>query len=67
MFEPRLLPISGTAEGVIAVARGFSLAFFDSELRGGSAAAFGTVAAPTDVQVTVYPLESHRQGANPAA
>jgi len=67
MFEPRLLPIGETAEEVIAVARGFSLAFFDSELRGGSAAAFGTVAAQTDVHVTVYPLESHRQGADPAA
>ncbi|MEO7296874.1 MAG: hypothetical protein ABIZ57_12125, partial [Candidatus Limnocylindria bacterium] len=61
MFEPRLLPISGTAEEVIAVARSFSLAFFDSELRGGSTAAFGTVAAPTDVQVTVYPLKNANQ------
>jgi len=56
MFVPRLLPIPGTAEHVIAMARGFTLAFFDSELRGASASAFETVNAPTDVQVFVYPL-----------
>jgi dienelactone hydrolase len=57
MFEPRLVPTANTADGVVAIARGFSRAFFDHELRGAPRSAFGSVTAPLDVQVYVYPLE----------
>lgn len=56
-FEPRLLPTANTADAVMTVARGFTLAFFDHEMRGMSRATFGSVTAPVDVQVYVYPLE----------
>ena len=57
MFEPRVVPTASTADGVITIARGFSLAFFDHELRGAPRGVFGSVSAPLDVQVYVYPLE----------
>lgn len=56
MFRPRVLPVASTADDVITVARGFTLAFFDHTLRGARREVFGTVTAPTDVQVFVYPL-----------
>ena len=57
MFEPRVVPMASTADGVITIARGFSRAFFDHELRGAPRGVFGSVNAPLDVQVYVYPLE----------
>ena len=57
MFEPRVVPTASTADGVITIARGFSRAFFDHELRGAPRGVFGSVTAPLDVQVFVYPLE----------
>jgi dienelactone hydrolase len=56
MFRPRLLPAAVTADDVVTVARGFSLAFFDHVLRGAPRDVFGTVNAATDVQVFIYPL-----------
>ena len=56
MFRPRLLPFDGTADDVVTVARGFSLAFFDRTLRDAPQERFGSVNAPTDVLVFVYPL-----------
>jgi hypothetical protein len=33
-FEPRALPLDGTADAVLTIERGFTLAFLDHELRG---------------------------------
>jgi hypothetical protein len=41
---------------VLAIERGFVLAFLDHELRGEPQSVFGAVTAPTDVQVSIYPL-----------
>jgi hypothetical protein len=41
---------------VLSVMRGFVRAFLDRELRGAPGSVFGTVPAPTDVQVSVYPF-----------
>jgi hypothetical protein len=57
MFRPRLLPTAMTADDVIGVTRGFSVAFFDHVLRGEPRTAFARVDARTDVLVSVYPLE----------
>ena len=57
-FRPRLLPISGTADAVTTVARGFTLAFLEHTLRNAPRTLFGQVEAPTDVFVSVYPLVS---------
>jgi dienelactone hydrolase len=56
LFRPRLLPVSGLAEHVTTITRGFTLAFLDHTLRGAPRDAFGEVDAQTDVQVFVYPL-----------
>lgn len=56
MFRPRVLPTAVTADDVITVTRGFSLAFFDHTLRDAPREGFGQIDAPTDVQVFVYPL-----------
>jgi dienelactone hydrolase len=56
MFRPRLLPAVGTADDVITVARGFTLAFFEHTLRDAPREVFSGLSAPTDVQVYVYPL-----------
>ena len=56
-FHPRLIPTDTTIDAVLAVERGFTLAFFDHALRGAPQEVFGTVNAPTDVLVNVYPLE----------
>jgi hypothetical protein len=53
---PPIHPLAGTAEHVITVTRGFSLAFFDHTLRDAQVSAFSSVDAPTDVRVFVYPL-----------
>jgi dienelactone hydrolase len=55
-FRPRLAPIDGTADEVLAIERGFALAFFDRVLRDAPQTVFGAVNAPTDVIVEVYPL-----------
>ena len=55
-FEPRVLPVDGTADAVLTIERGFTLAFLDHELRGAPESRFGSVAAATDVSVMVYPL-----------
>ena len=55
-FNPRALPLDGTSDAVLAIERGFVRAFLDHELRGEPESVFGTVAAPIDVQVSVYPL-----------
>ncbi|HEX2222409.1 MAG TPA: hypothetical protein VHK06_07770 [Candidatus Limnocylindria bacterium] len=62
LFRPRLTPIAGTPDDVMTVARGFTLAFFDHVLRGAPQEVFGTVEAPTDVQVFVYPLRRTGSG-----
>jgi dienelactone hydrolase len=56
LFHPRATPLPSSADEVIAVARGFVLAFFDHELRGAPRTVFSKVVAPVDVQVFVYPL-----------
>lgn len=56
-FEPRLLPVEGTADAVLRVSRGFAVAFFDHVLRGAPRSVLGEVDAPTDVRVEVYPLQ----------
>jgi dienelactone hydrolase len=55
-FNPRVLPWDGPADAVLTVERGFTLAFLDHELRGAPETVFRGVDAPTDVQVSVYPL-----------
>jgi alpha-beta hydrolase superfamily lysophospholipase len=55
-FEPRPLPVDGTADAVLTIERGFTLAFLDHELRGAPESRFRSVAAATDVSVMVYPL-----------
>ena len=55
-FAPRALPLEGDADHTLRVARGFVAAFFDHELRGAPRTVFGSVDAPTDVLVEVYPL-----------
>ena len=59
-FRPRILPIASEADDVITVSRGLSRAFFDHTLRGAPVTVFNGLAAPTDIQVFVYPLLSHR-------
>lgn len=56
-FQPRLLPIAGTADDVMTVTRGFLVAFLDQALRGAPQEVWGEVEAPTDVLVEVYPLQ----------
>ncbi len=55
-FEPRLAPVDGTADHVLALERGFVGAFLDHTLRGAPATVFSELAAPADVYVEVYPL-----------
>jgi pimeloyl-ACP methyl ester carboxylesterase len=55
-FQPRLLPLEGTADAVMTVTRGFLVAFLDHTLRGAPQEVLGEVHAPTDVLVEVYPL-----------
>ena len=55
-FQPRLLPIAGTADDVMTVSRGFVLAFLDHTLGEAPQDLLGEVSAPTDVLVEVYPL-----------
>ncbi len=55
-FQPRLLPLEGTADAVMTVTRGFLVAFLDHALRDAPQSVFGEVRAPTDVLVEVYPL-----------
>lgn len=55
-FEPRALPVDGTADAVLTIERGFTLAFLDHELRGAPESRFRSVAASTNVSVMVYPL-----------
>ena len=59
-FRPRLLPISNMADDVITVTRGLSLAFFDHTLRSAPVTVFDGLAAPTDIQILVYPLIGRR-------
>jgi hypothetical protein len=56
-FQPRLLPLEGTADAVMTVTRGFLVAFLDHTLRGAPREVLGDVHAPTDVLVEVYPLQ----------
>jgi hypothetical protein len=55
-FEPRLAPLDGTPDHVLAIERGFVRAFFDHALRGAPRSVLGEIAAPMDVFVEVYPL-----------
>ncbi len=55
-FVPRLLPLDGDADRTLRVTRGFAVAFLDHVLRGAPQATLGTVDAPTDVLLEVYPL-----------
>ena len=59
-FRPRVLPTSNTADDVITVTRGLSLAFFDHTLRSAPVTVFDGLAAPTDIQILVYPLIGRR-------
>lgn len=45
-FQPRLLPIAGTADDVMTVTRGFLVAFLDQALRGGAAGGVGRGRGP---------------------
>jgi dienelactone hydrolase len=56
LFRPGINPFHRTADGVIAVTRGFSRAFFDHVLLGRPEKAMGDLEAPVDVYVNVYPL-----------
>ncbi len=56
-FQPRLLPLEGTADAVMKVTRGFLIAFLDHSLRGASREVLGDVHAPTDVLAEIYPLQ----------
>lgn len=56
-FQPRILPMEGTADAVMTVTRGFLLAFLDHTLLGAPQEVWGGVRAPTDVLVEVYPLQ----------
>ena len=60
MFRPRILPTASEADDVITVSRGLSRAFFDHTIRGAPVTVFSGLAAPTDIQVFVYPLLSRR-------
>jgi dienelactone hydrolase len=55
-FRPRILPIPNTAGDVTTVSREISRAFFDHALRGAPVTVFRSLAAPTDIQIYVYPL-----------
>jgi pimeloyl-ACP methyl ester carboxylesterase len=55
-FVPRLAPLDGTPDAVLTIERGFALAFLDHVLRGAPVSRFGSVTAPSDVEVSVYPL-----------
>jgi dienelactone hydrolase len=55
-FRPRLAPVDGIADEVLAIERGFALALFDRVLRDAPQTVFGAVNAPTDVIVEIYPL-----------
>jgi dienelactone hydrolase len=56
LFKPGINPFGRTSDGVIAVTRGFSRAFFDHVLLGRPQKALGELQAPVDVYVNVYPL-----------
>jgi alpha-beta hydrolase superfamily lysophospholipase len=56
MFRPRLLPTATAAEDAITVSRGITVAFFDHALRDAPTTVFSGLAAPTDIQIFVYPL-----------
>jgi dienelactone hydrolase len=58
MFRPRVLPTATTADEVTTVSRGLVGAFFDHTLRDGPLTAFRGLAAPTDIEIYVYPLTS---------
>jgi dienelactone hydrolase len=60
MFRPRLLPTQNNADDVVTVSRGLSRAFFDHTLRDAPITVFGGLAAPTDIQIHVYPLVGRR-------
>jgi hypothetical protein len=51
-----VLPLDGDADRTLRVTRGFAVAFLDHVLRGAPEAVLGTVDAPTDVLLEVYPL-----------
>ena len=55
-FVPRVLPLDGDADRTLRVTRGFAVAFLDHVLRGAPEAVLGSVDAPTDVLLEVYPL-----------
>jgi dienelactone hydrolase len=60
MFRPRLLPTSNRADDAITVSRGLTAAFFDHTLRDAPVTVFSGLAAPTDIQIFVYPLVQSR-------
>lgn len=60
MFRPRILPTATMADDVITVSRGLSLAFFDHTLRDAPVTVFSELAAPTDIQIYVYPLTARQ-------
>ena len=55
-LRPRVLPVDGTADHVLAIERAFVAAFFDRHLRDAGGVPFAGLAAPEDVYVEVYPL-----------
>ncbi len=55
-FRPRVLPGSGTADDVLTVTRGTTLAFLDHVLRGEPQSVLGEIDAPADLLLEVYPL-----------
>lgn len=57
-FRPRPLPVDGAPERSLAVSRSVAAAFFDHTLRDAPRSVFGTLDAPTDIQVFLYPLEA---------
>jgi dienelactone hydrolase len=56
MFRPRLLPTATAADDTITVSRGLTVAFFDHALRDAPINVFSGLAAPTNIQIFVYPL-----------
>ncbi len=62
-FQPRILPLEGTADAVLTVTRGFLVAFLEHVLGDEPRSVLGDVHAPTDVLVEVYPLQPGADGA----
>jgi dienelactone hydrolase len=55
-YEPRLLPVDGTADHVLAIERGVVRAYFDRYLRDVTGPLLDGLPAPTDIYAEVYPL-----------